>query len=336
MFTSSSRSLASSWLLLVAAGVLACDHGLPRSDDDREHRRAHGPDGNDEDAPSSAPPGDDGPPAGPDEDPAAPPGSGPAPEAPPSEDPDADEPVATDPCGAETLYGRCDGNTLVFCADDVVERQDCGDDACSLVNDELGFTCLDPAFARVLDQERPRFACATQAGAQLELELHAGTVIAKGEDGSERAGRYALQSDGTIAVAVDDVLEASFDTFDSAGGMIFRMSGPTVACAVLTYERDDTVEATAGCGGAFIEPGLVATDLAFALHRDGTVTVNQEMYLVVAGDVLTSTYHGVYRVTGAEIGIAWLDGDDVRGAVGYVDDDGFLVVPAFSDPVCND
>ncbi|MCC7075033.1 MAG: hypothetical protein IT383_27220 [Deltaproteobacteria bacterium] len=341
---SSSRSLAPLFLVVITAAALACSPS-PSRDDEREerwgdHRR---PSDHTGDAAETPPPPADAeaPPTGSEVPGGAPddvsPGTDGSSGAPPSSsDPTGDDAVPVDPCAGETLYGRCDGNTLVYCAGAVVERRACGDDACSLVNDEIGYFCLDPAFSRVLEVESPSFLCETPAGVELTLTLHAGSAVATRSTGSPSTGSYGLQSDGTISLTIDGVLDVSLDTFETAAGMLLQMSGPELACAVLVYEHDDAVEASAGCSGSFIEPGLVATDTSFELHRDGTVTVYEEMYLVVAGDVLYSTYHGIYRVTGAEIGIAWLDGDEVRGALGYVDDDGFLVVPDFSDPVCDD
>lgn len=49
-------------------------------------------------------------------------------------------------CGSETFYGRCDGDTLVYCGDEGIERVDCAgaDFACGLLDSRIGFDCLNP------------------------------------------------------------------------------------------------------------------------------------------------------------------------------------------------
>lgn len=49
-----------------------------------------------------------------------------------------------DPCGGETYYGRCEGDTLIWCEEGTVQRVDCADlDAeCGLYGED-GYYCLD-------------------------------------------------------------------------------------------------------------------------------------------------------------------------------------------------
>ncbi len=49
-------------------------------------------------------------------------------------------------CGAETFYGRCSGQDLVYCGPDGIERVDCAgaDLVCGLVDSRIGFDCLNP------------------------------------------------------------------------------------------------------------------------------------------------------------------------------------------------
>lgn len=56
------------------------------------------------------------------------------------------EPPAPECGGAATAFGRCDGDTLVWCAGDVVIERPCGScggDSCGLLDAESGFACLD-------------------------------------------------------------------------------------------------------------------------------------------------------------------------------------------------
>ena len=45
-----------------------------------------------------------------------------------------------DPCNGETWLGRCDGDTLVWCADDVVRTAQC--QTCGWQDDDIGNNCL--------------------------------------------------------------------------------------------------------------------------------------------------------------------------------------------------
>ena len=61
-----------------------------------------------------------------------------------SNQPDPNDPNQQDPnggCGSETWEGRCEGNTLVFCGEDQVERYDCV--VCGYFPDEGYFDCYE-------------------------------------------------------------------------------------------------------------------------------------------------------------------------------------------------
>ncbi len=51
------------------------------------------------------------------------------------------EPV--DPCNGETWAGRCDGNTVVWCEDEQVYRQDCGAKVCQFSAQNQYFACAE-------------------------------------------------------------------------------------------------------------------------------------------------------------------------------------------------
>jgi hypothetical protein len=48
------------------------------------------------------------------------------------------------PCGGETAFGRCDGDTLRWCAGDAPAARDCAacGEVCAAVNETLGVTCI--------------------------------------------------------------------------------------------------------------------------------------------------------------------------------------------------
>jgi hypothetical protein len=55
-------------------------------------------------------------------------------------------PVADAPCGAVTAFGSCDGDVLSWCDNGVVRTRDCGtcgDEVCALVDNAVGFACID-------------------------------------------------------------------------------------------------------------------------------------------------------------------------------------------------
>ncbi|MCC7072645.1 MAG: N-acetylmuramoyl-L-alanine amidase [Deltaproteobacteria bacterium] len=45
-----------------------------------------------------------------------------------------------DPCNGETWFGRCDGDTLVWCADEEVRTAECG--SCGWQDEDVGYNCL--------------------------------------------------------------------------------------------------------------------------------------------------------------------------------------------------
>lgn len=51
------------------------------------------------------------------------------------------------PCGGELAFGRCDGQTLRWCAGDAPAARDCGScgEVCAVVNEGLGATCIPSA-----------------------------------------------------------------------------------------------------------------------------------------------------------------------------------------------
>ncbi|MCC7071064.1 MAG: trypsin-like serine protease [Deltaproteobacteria bacterium] len=64
--------------------------------------------------------------------------------------PDPVEPPAPECGGAASAFGRCDGETLVWCAEGVVVERPCdtcGGDTCGLLDTASGFACLDASCA---------------------------------------------------------------------------------------------------------------------------------------------------------------------------------------------
>ncbi|HOX44304.1 MAG TPA: trypsin-like serine protease [Myxococcota bacterium] len=53
----------------------------------------------------------------------------------------AEDPV--DPCNGETFAGRCDGNTVVWCENDKIYRQDCGAKVCQFSTQNQYFACAE-------------------------------------------------------------------------------------------------------------------------------------------------------------------------------------------------
>ncbi len=53
------------------------------------------------------------------------------------------EPVQDEGCGSLTYQGRCDGDTLVWCAGDAVQSYTCADgETCGWQDDDIGYNCL--------------------------------------------------------------------------------------------------------------------------------------------------------------------------------------------------
>jgi len=56
----------------------------------------------------------------------------------------APSPPPTSGCGGETYYGRCEGQTLVWCEGGAIKRHDCAASgrACALENSDIGYNCV--------------------------------------------------------------------------------------------------------------------------------------------------------------------------------------------------
>jgi hypothetical protein len=65
--------------------------------------------------------------------------------------------AAADPCGGVTLFGQCDGGTLSWCDSGEVQIRNCGacGETCGLVDNTLGFACLDGSEPPSTDQNPP-------------------------------------------------------------------------------------------------------------------------------------------------------------------------------------
>ncbi|MCC7073250.1 MAG: hypothetical protein IT383_18165 [Deltaproteobacteria bacterium] len=318
-----------SLLTALLATTLGCGEGLrERGDDADDERRGSNRPGASEDD-DDAPGGDDND-DGDDNDEA--PGGG----ADGPGDGDAQNPAdpgTSDPCRGETDLGRCDGNTLVVCDGETVQRVDCGDEVCALVNEELGYRCAAPWATSILDAENPSFLCEEQSGGRFLLALHARLAVAVTADQVQHPGSYSFTNSGTMHLTLPGVVDATFDSYLVDADMILAMSAPGLTCEAYSYEVDSPIETTAVCEGSWIEIGFVYTDTTFQFHSDGSVTVYEDMLL--GDDEIWSQFEGVYRVTGNEIGIAWLDDGETEGAVGYFDSAGTLVIPGFDHPACD-
>ncbi len=76
----------------------------------------------------------------------APPAEQPPPEQPPAEQPPPEQPPA-DACGGLDARGRCEGDVVVWCDGEALQRIECDvlDQTCAWVDDTLGVDCVDRA-----------------------------------------------------------------------------------------------------------------------------------------------------------------------------------------------
>lgn len=238
-----------------------------------------------------------------------------------------------DGCGNETAFGRCDGNTLVFCAEGGIERLAC-DEACGFINDDYGYDCVSGALP-MLEQEQGSFVC-EQNGQQFGLGLFRHQAMVSFVDGSDHPGEYSLTNDGNLHVVVPGVLDATFDALAFGAEMIGSMSGSGVSCEAFSYAVDDGFNFFAACTASSWEPGMYMTHYEFTFHEDGSLSARRITFMDQLSDEWTSTFSGAYWVDGAQVGLVWLEEDGaVESETGIINADGYLEIPRYEIPLCD-
>jgi hypothetical protein len=204
------------------------------------------------------------------------------------------------------------------------------------------FACADPTAgdadpAQVIEQNEPEFACVDGQGAAVRLTLAADGIARTQNNGvgAQTAGRWTLNADGTIVVAVDGVVDESFETVASLG-MLLQLKSATHACSAFHYAGDDGQDASFSCTSQNEPDAVFETTLVKLTRRDGVV-IERESALVGGGlnDVVQRTFAGVYRVDGDALFAAWgNDEGDIETLSGSFDGDD-LLVPGYASPRCS-